>query len=68
MSAVDRVNRAIGELTFCPTGKVAYASEEHANQAARRQTQHPYLRAYHCNSDHGPSCGWWHLTKNPWRK
>jgi hypothetical protein len=59
MSVIERVNRALGSLTFCPTGKVAYQSSEHAGLAAARQTtKHTYLRAYKCEK-----CGWWHLTK-----
>lgn len=53
----------MGRLRFCPSGKLAYVSKAHANEAARRQLrQFGYFRPYQC-----PDCGWWHLTKRPFR-
>jgi hypothetical protein len=50
-------------LQFCPSGKYAYMSENHANQAARRLLRKfGYHRPYRC-----AECGMWHLTTRPFR-
>jgi hypothetical protein len=55
----------LGTLAFCrKTGKLGYMDENHANDAARRLLRRfGYFRPYHCEH-----CGWWHLTKKPWRR
>jgi len=50
-------------LRFCPSGKFAYVSEDHANVAARRLLRKfGYQRPYRC-----AECGMWHLTSRPFR-
>jgi hypothetical protein len=50
-------------LRFCPTGKLAYVSEDHANMDARRMLgRYGYRRPYRC-----ARCGLWHLTSRPFR-
>jgi hypothetical protein len=50
-------------LRFCSSGKHAYLSEDHANQAARKLLrQFGYHRPYRC-----AQCGLWHLTSRPFR-
>jgi hypothetical protein len=60
---IERINRTLGTLTFCPSGKIAYHSRQHAEATARRMLRVGYYRPYPCKL-----CGWWHLTSRPWRK
>jgi hypothetical protein len=60
---IKTINRALGTLTFCPTGKIAYHDRAHAERAARRLLRVGYYRPYPCSE-----CGWWHLTSRPYNQ